>query len=159
MAKELCHLILLNLYSSSPQSTKSVDSYFPTLFCQNFPLTSHLRLQGHDSTSGLNTEGKNPIMWWSRGIKNSSAPTVLVTQSYPSLCDFMDYSLTVSSVHGILQARIPECVVIPFSRESSQRRDWTQVSCIADRFFTIWATRETLVYPLQMYKHLSLFPS
>ena len=25
---------------------------------------------------------------------------------------------------------------------SSQPRDWTQVSCITDRFFTIWATRE-----------------
>ena len=29
----------------------------------------------------------------------------------------------------------------PFSRESSQLRDWTQVFCIASRFFTIWATR------------------
>ena len=32
---------------------------------------------------------------------------------------------------GILQARILEWVAIPFSRESSQPRDWTQVSCIA----------------------------
>ena len=30
----------------------------------------------------------------------------------------------------------------PFSRESSQPRDWTQVSCIAGGFFTSWATRE-----------------
>jgi len=29
-----------------------------------------------------------------------------------------------------------------FSRGSSQPRDWIQVSCIADAFFTIWATRE-----------------
>ena len=28
------------------------------------------------------------------------------------------------------------------SQESSRPRDWTQVSCIAGRFFTIWATRE-----------------
>ena len=28
------------------------------------------------------------------------------------------------------------------SRGSSQPRDWSQVSCIAGRFFTIWATRE-----------------
>ena len=34
-----------------------------------------------------------------------------------------------------------EWVAIPFSRESSWSRDGTQVSCIADRFFTIWATR------------------
>ena len=30
----------------------------------------------------------------------------------------------------------------PFSRGSSQLRDWTQVSCIAGRRFTVWATRE-----------------
>ena len=35
-----------------------------------------------------------------------------------------------------------EWVAYPFSRESSQPRDWTQVSCIAGRFFTSWATRE-----------------
>ena len=38
---------------------------------------------------------------------------------------------------GILQARILEWVVMTSSRESSQPRDWTQVSCIAGRFFTI----------------------
>ena len=35
------------------------------------------------------------------------------------------------TVHGILQAVILEWVVIPFSRVSSQSRDWTQVSCTA----------------------------
>ena len=48
-----------------------------------------------------------------------------------TLCDPMDYI-----VHGILQARILEWVAIPFSRESSQTRDRTQVSHIAGRFFT-----------------------
>ena len=49
----------------------------------------------------------------------------------------MDYT-----VHGFLQAGILEWVAIPFSRRSSQPRDWTQVSCIAGRFFTSWATKE-----------------
>ena len=40
-------------------------------------------------------------------------------------------------VHVILQARILVWVAIPFSRESSQPRDQTQVSCIGGRFFTI----------------------
>ena len=31
---------------------------------------------------------------------------------------------------------------MPSSRGSSQPRDWTQVSCIAGRFFTSWATKE-----------------
>ena len=47
-------------------------------------------------------------------------------------------------VHGILQARILEWVAFPFSKGSSQPRDWTQVCRIVDRFFTSWATRETL---------------
>ena len=39
-------------------------------------------------------------------------------------------------VCGILQARILEWVAFPFSRGSSQPRGWTEVSCIAGRFFT-----------------------
>ena len=50
-----------------------------------------------------------------------------------------------SSVYGILQARIRGWVAIPFSRGSSWPRDWTQISCIAGRFFTVWTTRETHV--------------
>ena len=46
------------------------------------------------------------------------------------------------SVHWILQARILECVTIPFSRRSSWPRDQTQVSCNEGRFITHWATRE-----------------
>ena len=60
-----------------------------------------------------------------------------VTQSFPSICNPMDYT-----VHGILQARILEWVAFPFSRGSSQPRYWTQVSHLAGRFFTSWATRE-----------------
>ena len=33
-----------------------------------------------------------------------------------------------SSIHGILQARLLQCIAIFFSRGSSQPRDWTQVS-------------------------------
>ena len=47
-----------------------------------------------------------------------------------------------SCVYEILQVRILEWVAISFSRGSSQPRDQTQVSCIAGRFFTIWATWE-----------------
>ena len=55
---------------------------------------------------------------------------VKVTQSCPTLCDPMDYT-----VHGILQARILEWVVVPSSRGSSQLKDRTQVSHIAGGFF------------------------
>ena len=67
---------------------------------------------------------------------------VLVAQLCLTTWDPMDWSPQGSSVHGILQARILEWVAIPFSKGSSQPRVWTQVSHIAGRFFTVWATRE-----------------
>ena len=69
----------------------------------------------------------------------SSKRKVKVAQSFPTLCDPMDYT-----VHGILQARILEWVGFPFSGGSSQPRNPTGVSCLAGRFFTNWAIREEL---------------
>ena len=65
-----------------------------------------------------------------------------VAQLCPTLCDPMDCSPPGFSVHGIFQARVLKWVTISFSKGSSQPRDWTWVSCIADRCFTVWATRE-----------------
>ena len=62
---------------------------------------------------------------------------VKVAQLCRTLCDPMDHT-----VHKSLQARILEWVAFLFSRRSSQLRDGTQVSHIAGRFFTSWATRE-----------------
>ena len=72
--------------------------------------------------------------WFSRKKESE------VTQSCPTLCNPMDCSLPGFSVHGIFQARILEWVAISFSRRSFQPRDWTQVSHIVGRCFTIWAT-------------------
>ena len=70
-----------------------------------------------------------------------SPPLFLHTHSNTWLCPTlhhpMDYSLSGSSTHGILQARILEWVAISFSRGSSRPRDRTQVSSIAGRFFTL----------------------
>ena len=55
-----------------------------------------------------------------------------VAQSCLTLGDPMDCSLPGSSVHRIFQARVLE----------SWPRDWTRVSHIVGRRFTIWATRE-----------------
>ena len=54
-----------------------------------------------------------------------------VAQSCPTLYDPMDYT-----VHGSLQAKILEWVVVPLSKGSSQPRDQTQVSHIAGGLFT-----------------------
>ena len=65
-----------------------------------------------------------------------------VTPSCLTLSKLMDCSLPGSSVHGVFQARVLEWVAISFSRGSSWPRDRTQVSRMAGRRFTIWATRE-----------------
>ena len=86
---------------------------------------------------------------------------VLVAQSCLTLCDPMDCSPPGSSVHGILQTRIPEWVAIPFSRGTSRPRNGIKVSRIADEFFTLrhqgsplcierslnrWTTKEAPTY-------------
>ena len=58
-----------------------------------------------------------------------------------TLCHPMDYT-----GHEIIQAKIIEWVAFPFSRGSAQPSDWTQVSRIAGRFFSSWATREAQEY-------------
>ena len=60
---------------------------------------------------------------------------VKIAQLCPTLCDPRDYT-----VCGILQARILEWEAFPFSRGSSQPRDWTQVSCAEGGLFTSWVT-------------------
>ena len=69
--------------------------------------------------------------------RSSVSRSVLSDSSNP-----MDCSPLGSTIHGILLARILEWVAIPFSKRSSWPRNQTQVFCIADRFFIIWATRE-----------------
>ena len=54
---------------------------------------------------------------------------------------------------GFFQARILEWVAISFSRGSFQSRDRTSVSCIAGRWFAVWATREDLYHSLWRMVH------
>ena len=78
----------------------------------------------------MNSEGTQPyICVLSRSVMSDS-------------CDPIACNLPGSCVHGIFQARILEWVAISYSRRSSRLRNPTQVSCIAGRCFTDWATRE-----------------
>ena len=59
--------------------------------------------------------------------------------------------------------RILDWVAIPFSRRSSPPRDWTQVSHIVGRHFTVWAMREVIyiylfIYFPQPYKADNIIP-
>ena len=70
---------------------------------------------------------------------------MLVAQSCLTLCNATDCSSPGFSIYGILQARILEWIATPFSREPSQPRDWTLVSCIEGLFVTIWATGKSYI--------------
>ena len=80
----------------------------------------------------LNTENaaNNISIALSRALNNfPDSPPIISSccaklfQLCLTLCDPIDYSPQGSSVHGILRARIPEWVLISFSRRSSQPRD------------------------------------
>ena len=101
--------------------TRLSTLHVPVACLQPLPLALERQPGCHLSFSQWDPEQRSqPSGFWPCPVK------VKVTQSCPTLCDPTDYT-----VHGILQARILEWVAFPFSRESSQPRDQTQVFCIA----------------------------
>ena len=117
-------------------------------------------------------QGKITAKW---SLSWAQTQKVKVAQSYPTLCNPTNYTVHVGSLsllqrifptHGSNPGlkhcgwtlhqlshkgspRILEWVAYPFSRGSSRPRNRTGVSCVAGRFFTYWAIRETP----QMQKH------
>ena len=92
-----------------------------SIFTRCFPFCLGLHMV-HDHllrrTTVITDEG--PVLFqYDITLTNYICNKVLVAQ----LCDPMVCSPPGSSVHGILQARIPEWVASPFSRGSSQPRD------------------------------------
>ena len=53
------------------------------------------------------------------------------------ISEYARHDIDISSVHGIFQAKVLECVAISFSRGSSQPRGLTHVSHIAGRCFIV----------------------
>ena len=80
----------------------------------------------------------NILSWWLWKWKWSRS--VVSNSLWP-----MDCSPSGSSVHGIFQARILECVAIFSFKGSSRPRDGTHISCISSigrRIIYHWDTRE-----------------
>ena len=78
----------------------------------------------HTEWSKSDREGDSVLIFWMY-IKKWDCWLCSVTQSCPPLCDTVDCGPPGSSAHGISQARILKWVAIPFSRGSSQPKNWT----------------------------------
>ena len=83
----------------------------------------------------------------------------LVAQLCLTLRDPMEWSPPGSPVHGILQARILEWITMPSSRESSQPRDGTHVSCISSIGRQVFSHSATWEAPKPFYLPSKLLPS
>ena len=93
--------------------------------------------QQRPSTPKINKQSLKKSISMNSSLKSESRSVV-----FDSLWPHGPYSRWNS------QVRILEWVAFPFSRGSSQPRDQTQVSRVADGFFTSWATREALFIEL-----------
>ena len=111
-------------------------------------------VQMFSSDDLLVNSGWFAIFYFSVVTSLNTCVHVQLLQSCPSLCDPLDCNPPGFSVHGILQARILEWVVMPSSRRSSQPRDITQMSFIAGRFFIRKATYNKLVTIVLMSEYL-----
>ena len=81
-------------------------------------------------------------LWRNPTILAFQRSEVQVTQSCPTLCDPMDCTRQAPLSMGFSREEYWGGLSFPSPGESSRPRDWTQVSCIAGRLFTDWATRE-----------------
>ena len=138
----LLFLILTLLQLKKPpccSSNLSGDSSF--LFTCSHHLECFPHIANGSFISFYSLLKSHPLKEACPGHLYSLSEWVKVAQSCPTLCDPKNYT-----VHGILQVRILERVAVPFPRGSFQPTGWIQVSHIAGRFFTSWATREAQEY-------------
>ena len=80
-----------------------------------------------------------------------------VTQSCLTLCNPMDCSPPGSSIHGIFQARLLECVAISFSRGASWPGIEPASPASAGTFFTTEPSRKPHIYIYILFHFFSLW--
>ena len=124
-ASDKCAVLCLATQSSltlcDPMDCSTLgSSVYGDSTSKNTEVGPHAFLQGIFPTQGL-----NPGLPHCRRMPYhlSHQGKVKVSQSCLTLCDPTDCSLLGSPVHGILQARIPVWIAVPFSRGPSQPRD------------------------------------
>ena len=98
----------------------------------------------HGLYSPWNSPGQNTGVG-SLSLLQGIFPTQGSNPGFPH-CGWILYQLSHKG-----SPRIQEWVAYPFSRGSSQPRNWTGVSCIAGEIFTNWAIREALSWMAVIY--------
>ena len=124
--------------------------FWPDIRVSHLRLTQG-RLQNCSGNHRLGSDSKNAkslcLGWCVTQQKLTDTPSMAefisilslcsVAKSCPTLCDPMCCAPLGSLVYGILQARRQEWAAISSSRVSSWPREWTRVSWLAGRFFTL----------------------
>ena len=145
------------LQHGSKSHSKALPEFFVWSLINFYWLRSPRTLVGNDGRCSTHSVRSEYLMLRTTDTVKSSIPGIIWQHFlYPGPCAVLSlvqlfvtpwtvaHQAPLSMV--ILQARIPEWVAMLSSRGSSQSRDWTLVSCIAGRFFTIWATRKAQEY-------------
>ena len=88
--------------------------------------------------------------FFKRSMRTTGVATPWIRSSFQGQLKLLNrvqhFMIPWTTIHEILQGRILEWVVFPFSKGSPQTRDWTQVFCIVGGSLTSWATREGQEY-------------
>ena len=107
------------------------------------------------STSGLSVHHHLPEFTQTHvhRVGDAIQPSHPLSSPFPPAPNPSQYRGSLKNYHGILWARLPKWLAIPFSRGSSWPRDQPSSSASAGRFFTIWATREAQSYHLTQQSH------
>ena len=125
--------------------TSSRYNDFEKHFTSFLKVSSFTHFMSSHSTSGYLPKRKESTWPNKQTDMNAHCGLVCVCaqllQLCLTLCDPVDCSPPDSPAHGILQARLLECVATPSSREPARPSVFC-VSCITGELFTRWATWE-----------------
>ena len=126
------------------------------LWCLHWPLCSPPVIVGKTARKPVAVKRKKEkwgfflsLSWDQRRLKEQWAGLNIPEVKWKLLSHVqlfaIPWTIYIYRIYIFSKGRILEWVGCPFSSRSSQPRRWTGVSCIADGFFTNWATREALI--------------
>ena len=127
-----CRILVGSFWSSGPNGWLLSHGH-GRIMSENRSVMSD-SLRPHGLYSPWNSPGQNTGVG-SLSLLQGIFPTQELNPGLPH-CRWILYQLCHQG-----SPRILEWVIYPFSRGSSQPRNWTWVSCMAGRFFTNWAIR------------------